>query len=356
MKTYDVIVVGASVSGCRTAELIAKQSYKVLVLEEHKEIGRPVKCTGLVSWRLKELLPELPKNIIVNTVGKAKFFSPNGNHFTLKSKKSVYVIDRGKLDRYLSERAKNINVEIKTLTRFENFRYVDDGIEVKTNKGKTKTKILIGADGANSLVAKQSNLKQPDETLIGIQTTVDGNFEQDTVELWFGSKTAPNFFAWVVPENENRARVGLATNKNPKEYLDRFLKERIGKTNKPDVGGLIRIGLMNETVADRVLLVGDAAYQIKPFSAGGIVYGLIASQCCTDACIFALQKNKFNKEFLKNQYDKKWKRILEKPIKKGLLYRKILYKFSDEQLNLFFSAGKKLKLTKILESFDMDLL
>lgn len=356
MNMYDIIIVGASVSGCRTAELIAKQGYKVLVLEEHKEIGKPIKCTGLVSWRLLELLPKLPKDTILNTIDNAKFFSPNGNHFTLKPKRSVYVIDRGGLDKYLSKRAKNAGAEIKTSTRFENFKYVDDGIEVDTNKGKFKTKILVGADGANSLVAKQANLKQSNETLIGIQTTVNGNFEKDAVELWFGSNVAPKFFSWVVPENKNKARIGLATNKNPKRYLDIFLKKRIGKLNKPDVGGLIRVGLMNESVADRITLVGDAACQIKPFSGGGIIYGLISSQYCADACISALQKNKFNKDFLKNQYDKKWKRKLERPIKKGLLYRKILYKFSDEQLDFFFSTGKKLKLTKILESFDMDLL
>jgi flavin-dependent dehydrogenase len=113
---------------------------------------------------------------------------------------------------------------------------------------------------------------------------------------------------------------------------------------------------MKRTTAERVLLVGDAACMIKPFSGGGIIYGLIASGNCADACIKALEKNEFSKKFLMKEYDKKWKKILEKPIKKGLRYRKIFDKLSDWQLDLFFNITNKLRLTKFLESFDMDLL
>ncbi len=353
---YDVVVVGASVSGCRTAELIAKNGYKVLVVEEHKEIGRPLKCTGLVSHRLLELIPNLPKKIILNKVKRAKFFSPNRNHFMLNSRKPVYIIDRSKLDKHLCENARKAGAEIRISTRFEGSRYVGDGIEVKTSKGVLRTKILVGADGANSIVAKSAGLKMPEEVFIGIQTTAKGNFDSESVELWFGSPVCPNFFAWVVPENKDHARVGLATNKNPKKYFEKFLKKRIGKVSEPDVGGAIRVGLMKKTVADRILLVGDAACQIKPFSGGGIVYGLIGSEYCADACVSALQKSKFDAKFLMNEYDRKWKKRLAIPIRKGLIYKNLLHKFSNEKLNILFSTSKKLKLTKILESFDMDLL
>ena len=87
-------------------------------------------------------------------------------------------------------------------------------MKVKTSKGNFQTKILIGADGPQSTVAHKSGLSLPENVLAGIQTTVKSKFDTDSVELWFGSEIAPDFFAWVVPENENWARVGLATEFN----------------------------------------------------------------------------------------------------------------------------------------------
>lgn len=347
------MIVGASVAGCRTAELISKK-YNVLVVEEHGKIGKPVQCAGLVSWRLLELLPNLPKDVIVNTVHAAKFFSPSGSCFELKSKKPVNVINRAKFDKYLYKKAK-ASAKIKLSTKFEGFNYVNESIEVITNKGNFKAKLLVGADGANSLVAIKAGIKRSDNALMGIQTTTRGDFDPDSVELWFGSSIAPKFFAWVIPESSSRARIGLATKINAKNYFERFLKRRIGRLKKPDVAGTINFGLM-DTAADRLMLVGDAACQVKPFSGGGVIYGLIGAERCAHACAKALSKNRFDSKFLKQTYDKKWKSKLEKPIKKGLRYRKILNKLSDRQLNFFFASGKALKLTKILESWDMDLL
>jgi geranylgeranyl reductase family protein len=352
---YDVVVIGAGPSGLRTAQLIAQKKFNVLVLEEHEEVGKPLKCAGLVSWRLLELLPNLPNEIIVNTVNKAKFFSSFGSSFVLESKKPVYVIDRPKLDKFLANEAKKSGAEIKTSTQFKKFRYFDELIELETSKGKFKTKILVGADGANSKLVQLLGIKQPKNVLTGIQATVEGNFDSNSVELWFGSSIAPDFFAWLIPLSKRKARIGLATKTKSKYYFEKFLEKRIGKKKQADVAGTIRFGLM-DTVADRILLVGDAACMVKPLSGGGIIYGLIGAKYCADACIKALSKNKFDYEFLKKEYDEKWKEKLEKSIKKGLLYRKILNKLSDKQLDLFFSSGKMLGLTKILETFDMDLL
>jgi geranylgeranyl reductase family protein len=351
---YDVIVVGASVSGLRTADLISSEGYKVLVLEEHEKIGKPIKCAGLVSWRILELLPALPKEIIVNTVNEAKFFSPSGDFFTLKSKKPVYVIDREKLEEFLAKKALK-NCEIRLSTVFKGLRYDKRCIKVLTNEGSFESRILVGADGANSSVAKFLGLKQPSKILFGLQATVKGNFEEGTVELWFGRKLAPNFFAWVIPESNKKARIGLATNEDPIYFFRKFLKKRTGKFVKPNVAGVLRLGLMKETVHERVLLVGDAACQVKPFSGGGIIYGMIASEICAEACKVALEKNKLDKKSLRSFYESVWKKRLAKPIKIGMLYRKVLSSLSDSQLDLLFASIKRFGI-KFLENLDMDFL
>lgn len=351
---YDAVVIGGSAIGSRTASLIANSGYKVLLIEEHKKIGFPLKCTGLVSWRLLELLPNLPKKIIVNKVKLAKFLSPNGNCLELKSKNPVYVINRTALDNFLFNEAKRSGVKTKTGERFESSRQMEDYIKIKTNKRVYLSKILIGADGANSLVRKQIKLDYPKNVLLGLQTTTRGNFYSKSVELWFGSRICPNFFAWVVPENDNTARVGLATNSTPMKFYNSFLKKRVGHISRPNTMGIIRYGLMKETSADRVMLVGDAACQVKPFSGGGIIYGLVASKICANACIDALENEIFTKNFFQENYDKKWKEKLALPMLKGLMLRKVFNKLPDNELNILFSSTGHIK--KILERVDMDLL
>ena len=352
-EIFDVAVIGGAMSGSRTAELIAEKGHSVLLIEEHPQIGVPCKCTGLVSWRFHEVLPDFPKKLVVNTVNNAKFFAPNGKMLQLKSKNPVSVISRPGLDKFLFDHAKKAGAVAKTTERFLNFNYVNNGVEIKTDKSNYKAKLLIGADGANSAVAKSARIQMPEKYLVGVQTTAEGNYDVDAVELWFGSEFSPKFFAWVVPENENIARIGLASKPSPMQYYKKFLEKRIGNFIKPDVGGVIRGGLIKTSVANRVMLVGDAACQIKPYSGGGITYGLIASQFCADAAVVALDNYNFTKEFLKKNYDSVWKNKLAMPIKRGSLLHKTISS-PDLILNFLFTAAKAGK--SLLNNLDMDLI
>jgi geranylgeranyl reductase family protein len=343
-KNYDVVVVGGGPAGCRTAELVAKKGFKVLVLEEHPSIGKPVQCTGLVSQRIGKI----PKKIIVNKIKVAKFCSVDGS-FEIKSKKSVYVIDRGKFDDHIAKKAKKVGVDFRLSTRFLDFK---NG-EVITSKGNYRTKILVGADGPNSSVAKISGIELPNNILSAVQVRAKSNFDPDTVELWFGSGVAPGLFAWVVPESNKISRVGLATDKNPNNFFEKFLKKRIGNIKPTQrIGDVIRYGLIRKSVADNVLLVGDAACQIKPFSAGGLVYGQIGAKHAGEACVKALQSNNLSEKFLLENYDKKWKKELAGPIRKGLLMKKVFSKFGSKSFKLI----KNLGIAKLSSVMDMDFL
>jgi len=350
-KTYDALVVGAAVAGSRTAQLIAESGKNVLLIEENLNVGHPCKCTGLVSWRIKELLPTLPEKLITNVVQEARFHSPNGSSFILKSGKPVYVIDRPGLDKYLFALAGEAGAETKIGERFLSYKIMNDHVEVKTDRNVYKTKILIGADGANSSVGKQAGLEYPENYLVGVQTTASGKF--DKVELWFGSKVSPKFFAWVVPENENVARIGLATDRNASKYYEDFLNARIGRIEKPDVGGVIRFGLMERTSDDRIMVVGDAACQVKPYSGGGINFGLIASKICADAALKSIRQKDFSRKFLVENYDKKWKGKLGGAIKRGMLVNKVM-KSHDRTVSALMMVGKVG--SKLLTKLDMDLI
>lgn len=351
---YDVIIIGAGPSGSKTAELLAKNNASVLLIEEHEKIGIPVQCTGIDSHRILSL-SEVSEDIILNRVNTARFYYQSGNYLELKSKKPVYVIDRHRLDEEIAKKAKKAGADIITSTRFENFKKSTNYLEIETNNGKFKTKLLVGADGPNSSVAKTARIAMPEEYVIGYQETIKENFNDNIVELWFGSSITPDFFAWVVPENEKWARVGLAAKQDAVHYFRNFIKKRFKQTfEKKDIlGGVIRYGLIKDSVADRVLLVGDAASQVKPYSGGGIIYGLIASRFAADACLQALKKNRFDYIFLKENYDKKWKKKLAPAIKRGMLLHRALH-FPNWMINFAITTAKPF--SSLLNNLDMDLL
>lgn len=359
---HDVVVIGAGIAGCRTAELIAKKGFNVALVEEHSDIGAPVQCAGLVSHRLKSMLPDLSNNVFLNEVRRAKFFSPSSKDETdpaleLKSKKPAHVVDREKLDKALFKNATAAGAKAARSTKFTDFSIGEDKIIISTNRGKIESKLLVGADGPTSLVRRRAQLEAPANYLAGVQATVETRagreFEPNAVELWFDSYISPDFFAWVIPISSKKARVGLAADTKALDHFKKFAKRRTGRSVKPDVGGRINFGLMGSTAAERVMLVGDAAVQIKPFSGGGVIYGLIGAGYCANACVKALREDDFSTGFLKQEYDEKWKWQLRKPIKRGLLYRKILLG-SDRKMNFLLSAAGKFKF--IMQDWDMDLL
>jgi geranylgeranyl reductase family protein len=342
----DALIVGTGPAGCKTAEIVAKDGFDVLVLEEHSEVGKPVQCTGLVS----EKIGKLNEEIIVNRIKKARFCSGN-EFFEVESKNPVYVIDREKFDKHLAEKAEDAGAKFNFNTRFIDFK---DGKVIAKN-GNYQTKILVGADGPDSSVAKKCGIELPENILFATQVCVEAEFDPDTVELWFGNDVAPGLFAWVVPENSSKARIGLITNKNPSVYLEKFLKRRCGRIEIENrIGDMVRYGLIKKSVAEQVLLVGDAACQIKPFSAGGIVYGQVGAGYAGEACVKSLKENNFSKKFLSKNYDEKWKKELEGPIKKGLLFKGIFSKIGSSPFS--FKLIKSLGLVKLSNFLDIDFL
>ena len=79
---FDVCIVGASIAGNYLAYLLSRSNLRIAMLEEHKEIGIPFQCAGIISQKLNQLI-ELPKGIVLNRVKTAKIVSSSGKFITL---------------------------------------------------------------------------------------------------------------------------------------------------------------------------------------------------------------------------------------------------------------------------------
>ena len=355
---YEVMIIGAGPVGSTVAEIIGREGHKVLILEEHSEVGSPIHCTGKLSVNaFKELNLEMEG--IINEVKGANFYSPNGQLFHLeRNDTQAYILDRKIFDEKLAEKAMKVGVKILTEARAMKFIVTKEGVNVIfTHKGDTKklkVRIVVGADGANSIVARRMGLysKKSSKIRIGIQKEVFGinNLQSRIVELFFGKNYAPGFFAWIVPIGNAKARVGLALRphlvERPKKYLDKFIrthpiiKEKFEgcSFNKAKVHIIPTGGALHQTVSEGVIIVGDAAGQIKSTTGGGLYYGMLCAKIAgktISKSLDASSKGILSKNSLL-EYQRLWKARLDKEIKISTKLRDFLTSLTDGEINYLF--------------------
>ena len=363
MNRYDVAVVGAGPVGSFVAKKIATEGYKVLIIEEHKKVGMPLKCAGLVTTRVFDLGDFSKKNVVQNKIYGANIHSPSGNTLSIGGDKAhALAIARSMFDEEIVKQAKNkgadVFLESKVNTAQETTKEIILNLKQKETTRQISCNLLIGADGANSKIRKAFNFPQPREILQGIGAEAkDTNLDPKYVEIFVGNKIAPGFFAWIIPTNNKgtEARVGLCIPQNsrhpPKHYFSKMFTNDVSSYFLKDaeitqhIGGSIPFGPLKKTVDQNVMLVGDAAAQVKPTSGGGIYMGLLCAKHCSSVAIEALNKKTFNIQTLK-KYHNLWTSDIGRELQLGMKFRRIFKKLSDKQIDKYV---KKLNNQKIID-------
>lgn len=337
-----ISIIGAGPAGSYAAYLLSKNNLDVSVFEEHKSIGLPVQCTGITTSLLKDII-KLEKGVIVNEIEKARIFSPDKKFIEVKLKEKNIIIDRHKFDDQIAEMAKKQGAKF-----FLNHKFIENRGNIAIVKDRENDKIkeikfdhLIGADGPLSQVAKCNNMFGKREFWQGIQARVKIK-NDNLVEFYpyFGT------YAWLVPENKEVARVGLAAKKYANVLFKNFLF-KFKKIKKEDIveyqAGLIpeyNPGL--KTQKGSIYIVGDAACQVKATTGGGIIQGLTASKSLADSIIN------------KRDYDKEWRKLLGRELWLHLKARNIMDKFKEKDWNKLISIFSSDEAKKILEVGERD--
>jgi len=167
----------------------------------------------------------------------------------------------------------------------------------------------------------------------------------DEVEVYTGREIAPGFFAWLVPTSPNRARLGLLSRNRPRLYLNRLISSLVaqGKINQAGEGLKCRhlpLRTLPRTYGDRLVVVGDAAGQVKPTTGGGIYYGLLSARLAAQSLHRALVKNDLSARSLAS-YQRGWQEKLGQDIRLGYLARRFYQLLGDRQLDKIFDILKK---------------
>jgi electron-transferring-flavoprotein dehydrogenase len=284
---YDFVVVGVGPAGARFARRAAEAHYDVLALEKGA-IGEPLACSGHVSTDIWEYVPGNAKErLLQNRVYGADFHvggpdSPSDRFY--KREEISNVIDRVELDRTLAAAAREAGADVRegrTVTRVEERPgYVEVTASVGGDEETFEAGMVAGADGPVSRVRKQLGLPEPDETLHGVLAFTDEVDRGDYVDVHL---TAPRFFAWRIPRGDAGVEYGLAAppGHEVNELFDRLTAEYGVETDR-FCSGAIPIGPPERTTANRGFLLGDAAAQTKPFTGGGILYGMRAADVAAD--------------------------------------------------------------------------
>jgi len=324
---YDLVVVGAGPAGSTAARYAAREGLHVLLIDRRSEIGVPVQCGEYVATNeevrrifptvtdLEDLMivPEREREVYTDTI---RIWTPGMESFDIPFR--GYTVRRDRMDQGIADQAVAAGAELRTRTTFMELR----GDEVVMDRGSVRAKVVVGADGPRSRVAKSVGLEPP-VSAPAMSVTLDGEFGTVT-DLFFGN-LAPGGYAWVIPKRGS-ANIGLGTWQHYRGRLDtlfhRFLKSR-GLPRAHGTGGYVPVlGPVRRSVRRPVMLVGDAAGHVMATNGGGInvamICGRIAGLTAAGHVLGDLPLE---------EYDRRWRSAVGGPLDTGARIKRLADRF-----------------------------
>lgn len=304
-ETYDVAVIGGGPSGATAATCFARAGHRVLLLDK---AGRIKPCGGAVPLRLIEDFA-IPDVLIKARVSSARIISPSDRKVDMPVGDGyVGMVDREEFDEWLRERAAAVGAERRTgaFTRIVDesrdgllieYRDTSDG-EQRGQTQQVRARLVIGADGANSSVGRESGIPGTDSIpyvaayheIIASPASNSADFEPNRCDVIYRGSVSPDFYGWVFPHG-NTTSVGVGS------AVKGFSLRQAVDTLRADAG-LDQVETIRREGAPiplqplkrwdngrNILLAGDAAGVVAPASGEGIYYAMVGGQFAAEAGI-----------------------------------------------------------------------
>lgn len=346
---YDIIVVGGGPCGSRIAQSLSHQGYRVVVVEKNGRSSDNICCTGILGQECLTAFG-LDNGLVLRQVSSASFVSPSGERLRLYREAPVAaVVDRHRLNISLAKRAEASGAHYLFDATATEIRPGPDDVRVRIN-GQYQDTVLkaeaaIIATGFGSPLPEKLDLGEIKQFGLGAQAEVDIDGANE-VEIYFDQDMAPGAFAWLVPTSDGKGLAGLISRRQVDGHLQDFLDNlsrqgKIASSQVPHNYGLIPLKPLPKTYADRILVVGEAAGQVKPTSGGGIYFGLLCADMAVEVVREAFSSGNFSAATFA-AYQKKWRARLNRELNTGSWARALLARLSNKSIDhLFRRANQK---------------
>ena len=366
---YDVLVIGGGPGGALAAKAAAEAGLSVLLVEKRPAIGVPVRCAeGIGKDALAEFIEADPKWIAAD-LDKAVLVGPDGTRISIGGEKAGgkvgYVLDRKMFDRELIWRAAEAGAEIQVHARASAPIIIDGKLSgaIIHQHGIThevRAKVIIAADGVESKFAKWA----------GIDTTVplweletcaqyivnDIDIDPKANVFYISNADCPWGYIWIFPKGPRCANIGIGIagtksgdGHRAKDYLDRYIAREFpnGKITELIVGGVTTCPPLDTTVADNLIIAGDAARLSDPFTGGGIYQAMYSGQLAGTTAARAVRNGNTSKETLM-EYDRTLKNShIGKFLTRSAAIRDIFFSMTDQDLNRITRSISELRLKHV---------
>ncbi len=379
---FDVIIVGAGPSGSSCAINLANTGLKIAVIDK-AIFPRDKICGDGLSGDVINVLKKFPYNIfddfkkLSNKTGSwgIKIVAPNLKYVNVsflnhKDKNKIappgYVCKRIDFDNFLFEHLK----KYQNITVFENFKVndviiSDDNVIVKSKNQNIKGKLVVGADGAHSIISKKTanRIIFKKHYVLGLRVyyeNVSDMHPDNFIELHFLKELLPGYF-WIFPFSDNKVNVGLGM------LYDTIIKKKINLKEKlidiienhPSISPRFKNARRLNNIqgydiplcskkrnisGNRFLLLGDAASLVDPFTGEGISNAMISGVIAAKHITQCFENNNFSSDFMKqydyNIYNKLWKELklkynVQKILKHSWIFNFIINKKTNKNKNNF---------------------
>jgi flavin-dependent dehydrogenase len=285
MKNFDAVIIGAGLAGLQCARLLSRHGAKILLVDRKSDLTKGVHTTGIFVRKTFEDF-EFPDEALGKPIRNVTLYSPKLKAVNLESEKAEFRVGRmGLIYDELLQDAVADGVRFARATAYKSAEMLDGEtivtLEKKGEAYQVRTKVLIGADGAASRVAKDLRLDENKEWIVGYEEVYRaGNSNNEPrLNCFLDGELAPGYLAWIADDGEeiHIGVGGYAADFNPREALRSFREktEKLFDLGGAELletrGGRIPVGGVLRRIAnENGLLIGDAAGAVSPLTAGGL--------------------------------------------------------------------------------------
>ncbi len=347
---FDCAVVGASIAGLYTAARLAEHGMKVCVVDRKSRIGEPVRCAEATGNRAElARFVQVDESWISREITGLSAHINNKHSFARDIPQAGVILSRKRFEKALAHRATSSGARIVLNTEVTGFTENKSDYHIRSgSKILLSCRILIGADGAESRIGRWAGITRVlrlKDAFSSVQYRLRSDFCNDGhLHFFIGSRIIPDGYLWVFPGDNDEISVGAGTygpaGSSPKAltFLDSFLQEQLPDTGREGlISGCVPLALCPKKLhAGRIAVVGDAARQCNPLTAGGIMNALESADLLSASlCRIADPRRALA------HYSRKWSGKPRWEQKVFLALKGAVLESSDEELAATLSQSQK---------------